>query len=296
MIDRGRVLSFIPASYNIDINSISNTLREMIRVKQNLSTLKIRKQPSGLVSIVDSPHKNIRTVSGTLEPSALVDDLVALVDDTEEKCGTKRLLSDLPSLNLNKQGAGLRIAEGSKIVPIECQINSGDNNAHVNYTNYSLSFDPESPLAIKNFMYEGEFYLQEILLRFTSVVIPQGSKILSAKISFHAHSNSGGSVISQIATEYSDDAEPYTDYLEMVFRGYVNIPLLWVVPPLTPGSWYDTVDISTQIQEVVNRVGWKSGNAMSFWLMSDWYEIVEKGFTAYKDDPDNAPKLIIRYI
>jgi len=107
---------------------------------------------------------------------------------------------------------------------------------------------------------------QTVGLRFTNVDIGQGNAIAHAYIQFTASSGSTGAAALTIQAEAADDAGPLTShYFGVSSRARTTASASW-----SPTGWVggdagtaeQTVDIAPVIQEVVNRPGWVSGNAI----------------------------------
>lgn len=109
-------------------------------------------------------------------------------------------------------------------------------------------------------------------LRFVDVTIPQGATIDSAFIIFHAHEGKSAAdvAIMNIVCEATDDAltfdeTNFNDNYLLTDRPATSAVVNWTVAE----EWiiwqaYRTVDLSPIVQEVINRPGWTSGNAIAF--------------------------------
>jgi len=136
-------------------------------------------------------------------------------------------------------------------------------------------------------------------MRFTSVAIPNAATINSAVITLRALSSGGTptSVDARQAGEAADNPAAPTSSGDFSGRTRTTATVNW-----DPAAWvtdtnYALPDISTVVQEIVNRGGWASGNAMQFF-------IDERGTTPdsndlqpydYTDSTTFAPKLDITY-
>jgi len=138
---------------------------------------------------------------------------------------------------------------------------------------------------------------QLVGLRFRDLTIPQGATILNAYVQFTADETYDGKMSVRIRAQAIDDAPGFssTTY-DISARAKTDACVPWM-----PAEW-DTVgeagaaqrtrDLSTVVQEVVNRQGWTSGNAMVL--------IVEGGYgrrtaEAYDGDPSGAAVLHVCY-
>jgi hypothetical protein len=128
-------------------------------------------------------------------------------------------------------------------------------------------------------------------LRFTNVTISQGTTITSAKISMKSY---GGTVNlrTKIYGIYEDNTASMSS--DPTGRTKTSANTDWDLDNPSSGSTYDTSDITSIVQEIVNRVGWSSGNAMGFLILDDtssdssqWYD--------YEEDNANAALLTIVY-
>jgi hypothetical protein len=103
--------------------------------------------------------------------------------------------------------------------------------------------------------------------RFAGVTIPKNATILHAYLRVQAYVTGSGSSSFIIAGEAYDSTNPfnYTPYIGQ--RSLTSAQIAWSVP----SAWaedgvYDSPDIKTVVQELVNRAGWLSGNALAIQL------------------------------
>ncbi len=111
------------------------------------------------------------------------------------------------------------------------------------------------------------FITEQIVgMRFPSITIPQGATIDSANIQFQANGTDSSNVTVRIACEDSDDAPALTTTTsDLSDKTETTANTSW-----TPDSWTSgdklaaqlTPDFKASVQEVVDRVGWASGNAL----------------------------------
>jgi type IV pilus assembly protein PilY1 len=131
-------------------------------------------------------------------------------------------------------------------------------------------------------------------LRFQNVNIPQGATITSAYIQFIAYDNNSGTANFSIQAEYSDNPDTYTTATSNVStRSYLTPSVSWSPADWTDGSTYNSQDLTTLVQQLVNRTNWKAGNAMAFKITGTGYRrAYAHGFPGitYK-----APMLCIKY-
>ena len=141
-------------------------------------------------------------------------------------------------------------------------------------------------------------------MRFANILIPQGVNITSAKLSLYCFDPGIAAIVkTRISASNEDDAA--------TFSGPGNFDTRWAarttarvdwdnIPVWIPNTWYDSPDITTVIQEIVNRAGWASGNAIViFWddfdNRSPHMAQGTRGADSYDESPITAPKLVITY-
>lgn len=105
-------------------------------------------------------------------------------------------------------------------------------------------------------------------IRFQNVAIPTGVTIEKAYIEFVADGNSAVGSVSEleIVGEASDDANylDVNDPYNISNRPPTSASVSWNPPELQHGETFITEDISSIVQEIIDRGGWASGNAMFF--------------------------------
>ncbi len=103
-------------------------------------------------------------------------------------------------------------------------------------------------------------------LRYSGVSIPQGATIISAHLRLRATSNGSGSTTIAIAGEDVDNAPGFTtDKKDISDRG-LTTAVNWTTSDWIDEQYYETADIKTVLQAIVNRAGWSAGNAMALIL------------------------------
>jgi len=135
-------------------------------------------------------------------------------------------------------------------------------------------------------------------VRFPGVAIPQGATIEKAELRLTAHASpgSGDNVDSKVYTEAADDAAAFSNLTDYDARS-AGTKVDW----LNVASWSAlqvyAKDITTQVQEVINRAGWASGNALVvFWEDHDGRSTIyhsRKSYLTYADE--KSPTLYIEF-
>ena len=100
-----------------------------------------------------------------------------------------------------------------------------------------------------------------ISVRFPSVTIPPGATITSAHVSFIASESIIGDDFATCYLNDADDAVAPTTIGEA--RALVKTSgVSWTVPYVTEDTAFDTPDLTGILQDVIDRAGWESGNAV----------------------------------
>ena len=139
-------------------------------------------------------------------------------------------------------------------------------------------------------------------MRFTNITIPKGSTIVSAYLTFTANDNYAVTVVNtKIRGDDADDAPTFSDATDYFARARTTAEVLWdAIAAWTAESEYNSPDIKTVIQEIIDRAGWSSGNAIViFWDDHDDRSTHSDGATragkSYDYDTGECPKLHIEY-
>lgn len=108
-------------------------------------------------------------------------------------------------------------------------------------------------------------------MRFTNVTIPKGATIISACLIFRcSNSRSGGVANTRISAEKEDNPATFADDAAAFDARWANRTVARVdwdsIPAWVKDTDYNSPEIKTVIQEIVDRAGWVSGNSMVlFW-------------------------------
>lgn len=139
----------------------------------------------------------------------------------------------------------------------------------------------------------------QIAVRFT-MNVPQGATICNAYIQFTSRSTTSfGTLDATISAEAEDDSAPFVENNgELSARTKTAANVAWSVPlwPTSSQAGADqrTPDLSTIVQEIVDRPGWAAGNNTAFFFVP--------GATGYRraqsitSGTAVAPKLHVEYV
>ena len=99
--------------------------------------------------------------------------------------------------------------------------------------------------------------------RFDNVTIPAGATINSAKVTFQSVSNQSGTNCNlNLYFCAEDDAVAPTDIASFNGKTLTSAVAWNAIGAWTTGTDYDTPDLTSILQEVIDRGGWASGNAV----------------------------------
>ncbi len=138
--------------------------------------------------------------------------------------------------------------------------------------------------------YEGN---QLVGMRFPDLAVPQGATILSAHVEFFADLPTGPAEL----VFYGEDADSASTFAETL-NNISARPSTTATVPWSTGTWSDDVvyasaDLSAIVQEIVNRGGWVSGNALALMVEGTPGDRVRAESADGSGGP--APKLVIEF-
>lgn len=115
--------------------------------------------------------------------------------------------------------------------------------------------------AATNYLGKLVLYLMNTWITSSAVMVPQGATIISAKLTLFAYSTD--TVAPFTANIYGNDVDSPTNpnsHTEADALALTAATIPWTLTPWTQYQPYDTPDLTTIIQEIVNRPGWAAGN------------------------------------
>ena len=151
---------------------------------------------------------------------------------------------------------------------------------------------------------EGSLGVGNIGLRFNNVTIPPGANILSAYVQFTVDNTGSNPVELTIYGENTANAVTYEDINgNLSARPLTNANVVWDIP-----GWFSTgdadeaqrtVDLSTIVTEITERVDWESGNSLNIIMKptGDTLDVTSSsgGREAESFDGTAAPVLVVTY-
>ncbi len=137
---------------------------------------------------------------------------------------------------------------------------------------------------------------QHVGLRFRNISIPQGATIEDAYIQFTTdETNSGGTNLTVWAHDTDNASQFSTNRYNVSSRSKTSASAAWA-----PSAWNSvsesgsnqrTPNLKSLVQEVVNRGGWQSGNALAFIISGSGERTAE----AYEGNSSQAARLVVTY-
>ena len=137
---------------------------------------------------------------------------------------------------------------------------------------------------------------QTVGMRFNAVNVPGGATITKAYIQFQADETDSVATSLLIEGEATDHAQAYTSLLSNIStRIRTQATIAWSPPSWTSigeaGPNQQTPDITSIVQEIINRPGWVSGNALGIVVTGSGQRTAE----SYDGNRSAAPLLHLEY-
>lgn len=109
-------------------------------------------------------------------------------------------------------------------------------------------------------------------MRFRNLALPKGARIDSAFIIVYSHEGKSKEDVARltISADANDNAPTFTEDSLITSRRRTNASVRWEVAEEW-GLWtaHRTPDLKSIVQEMVNRSGWKAGNAIAFIIQGE---------------------------
>ncbi len=151
-------------------------------------------------------------------------------------------------------------------------------------------------------------------MRFQDITIPSGAAIESAIIVLNSHEAKSTDEVANITIygEAADNAATYTEDALITDRPATDATISWIVDTEWDlWGFYETPDLKDIVQEIIDRDGWQSGNAIAFvfagedqgpsevdnareWESFENISDPEDGGDG-QNHPERIPQLIIQY-
>jgi hypothetical protein len=139
---------------------------------------------------------------------------------------------------------------------------TGSDDAEQNVANYKVGTTSISSNDLE--LVVDSRAVQRVGLRFTAVAVPRGAMTSTAWVEFKAKDTATGTVPLTVKAEAADNPAPYAATSNNITnRAVTTASAPWSAGAWVAGSLYRTPDLASVIQEIVDRPGWASGNAIA---------------------------------
>ena len=180
----------------------------------------------------------------------------------------------------------------SQSVTVERRVSAGNDDAEERSSGsmYRSSSDLE-------LVDDGSRTDQTVGMRFNGIDIPQGATILNSYVQFQVDETNSGSVSLEIRGQNDDNATTFTSSDDNITsRPTTAASVSWAPVPWTSvgaaGLDQRTPNISTIIQEIVNRTGWAANNSLVIMITGSGERTAE----SYNGKSSAAPLLHVEYL
>ncbi len=169
------------------------------------------------------------------------------------------------------------------------QVNSGANDVEERVPDGSID---ATSTDLDLMVDDGNTY-STVGVRITNINIPAGAVIMNAYLQFTADEVQSDTTNLSINAEATGNSPAFSNIAYSVSsKTRTNATATWNnIAPWTIANTYNSTDISTVIQEIIDRGDWSSGNAMTFLLEGTGTRTAE----SYNGVPASAPRLFINY-
>ncbi len=211
-------------------------------------------------------------------------------DDAEEKADGNVVTSSV-DLELMEDKKNTATSE----ITTEFSVNDDDDDAE-EYPNGSMGLNSTD----LEMVYQPGSGNQTLGIRFDNINIPQGAIITNAELVFQVDEDGSGTVNVHIHGENIDNAPTFAYITNNITnRTKTSAETDWLeVPNFDVGNSVRSPSVKTIVQEIVNRGGWASGNAMVFIISNSSGSLSDNNNRRIFESRDGskAPKLRISYI
>lgn len=158
------------------------------------------------------------------------------------------------------------LEEGAQGIEIAVRVGASSDDAEESVANASMYLDSSDLELVDDLSFVGASQL--VGVRFAGVGVPRGATIESASVQFQVDEASPDAAALAIRGEASDDSASFRSASgDVSARPLTSAGIAWTPPPWSTvgaaGSDQQTPELAPIIQEIVDRPGWSSGNALS---------------------------------
>ena len=204
-----------------------------------------------------------------------------------DAAGNESVASNTVSITTNVQSGG-----GTTV---SSQIASSAQDAEENVLTGAISLTSPD----LDFLFDGpDDHENQVGLHFTGLNIPAGATIQSAHIQFTADEAHSGTMSMLIYGEAADNPQIWsTASSDITGRTKTTASIIWSPLDWTVlqerGAAQQTSNLSTIIQEIVDRIGYASTDAINIIMVKN--SEVKRVAETYDGSPNDAPELFVTY-
>lgn len=131
-------------------------------------------------------------------------------------------------------------------------------------------------------------------MRFRNISVPKDAIISNAYLIFTAYQNGSGAASFNISAANQDDPSSFRNYTRYLLRDKPKTAsVTWSnIPTWEKNASYESPQLSSVIQPIINRDGWEPGNELML-IVSNMSGI--RGAYTYQGKPSGAARLVIEY-
>lgn len=175
------------------------------------------------------------------------------------------------------------------VFAITLQITLGVNDGYINQGN--TAFDSTGGYVY----FTGTTTTFSNWFRYAAVTIPKNALILTAVLQIYASNNMDSGGTTKIRAFAEDNATAPTSTVDYNGRTKTGNYSDYTLQAWTATTWYNTSDISSVVQEIVNRAGWISGNNVTISLDNTVTGTTHYSYCTYESNPAITTKLIVTW-
>lgn len=173
---------------------------------------------------------------------------------------------------------------------VQRQVASGLDDTH---QRVSTGFNDLSALTVRSGVANGNQLLSAF--RFTEVQIPGHVRVVNANLEINRTYQAGSEPLGITLRGAAQDNVPNFQTQPPLAVPTTQASVSWTISSTTPTGWLPSPNLASLVQEVVNRAGWQSGNALALLLANDASNTGYVDAVSYDGNPVNAARLRVDY-